>query len=354
MKIQSSGTAAPAAMPTPETIMQIGSGFWASKILLTAIKFELFTLLAQKGSLSGKDIKASLQLNCTDRHFFDFLDVLSSFGFLQREGLLETAQYSNGTDTNTFLDKNKPSYIGGILEMMNNRLYGFWGNLDEALQTGNAQNETKDGGRPVFEAIYSDPTVLKEFVNAMSGIQKGNFMALAQQFDFSDYHTFLDVGGSAGILSLMVAQHNAHMHCTTFDLPPVEPIAAETIQNFNLSERVKAVSGDFFVDPFPKADIIAMGNILHDWDETTKVQLIQKAYDSLPEGGVFIAIEAVIDNERKVNPFGMMMSLNMLIETGKGFDYTFDDFNRWASQAGFKSTKLMPLAGPASAAIAFK
>ncbi|GGA72162.1 methyltransferase/methylase [Flavobacterium palustre] len=340
--------------PSPAVIMQIGSGFWASKILLAAVNFELFTHLARKESMSAREIKDLLKLNCTDRHLFDFLDALFCFGFLKRDGFLETAQYSNSLDTGTFLDKEKTSYMGGMLEMMNNRLYGFWGNLEEGLKTGLVQNEAKNGGEPIFESLYKDPKLLKGFVNAMTGIQIGNFMALAQKFDFSKYKTFLDVGGSAGILSTMVAKYNSNMSCTTFDLPAVEAMANETIQKFEVSAQVKAVSGDFFTDSFPKADVITMGNILHDWNEENKLMLMQKAYDALPDGGVFIAIESVIDNERKQNVFGLMMSLNMLIETADGFDYTFDDFNKWAKQIGFKSTSSLGLTGPTSAVIAYK
>lgn len=338
--------------PSPATIMQIGTGFWASKILLSAIKFQLFTKLAAN-EMSGRDIKTTLNLKCTDRHLYDFLDALTVFGFLQREGLLETAVYSNTLDTDTFLDKNKPSYIGGILEMMNNRLYSFWGSLEEGLLTGLPQNEAKRS-EDFFGLIYRDPEKLKGFIDAMSGIQMGNFMTFAQKFDFSKYKTLVDVGGSAGLLSLMVAKHQPHMTCTTFDLAPVERIAMETIQQFGLTDRVKTQSGDFFADALPKADIVTMGNILHDWDEEKKVLLMKKAYEAIPEGGAFIAIESVIDDERKQNVFGMMMSLNMLIETGTGFDYTFADFRRWAQVVGFKSTNLLPLAGTSSAAIAYK
>jgi hypothetical protein len=341
------------AHPSPANIMQIGTGFWASKILLSAIKFQVFTKLANGKKMSAKEIKTSLSLNCTDRHFYDLLDALTVFGFLKREGLLETAVYTNSLDTDTFLDKNKPTYIGGILEMMNNRLYRFWGDLEEGLLTGLAQNEAKEG-QDFFGLIYQDPQKLREFVNAMSGIQMGNFMTFAQKFDFSKYKTLVDIGGSAGLLSLMVAKHQAHMYCTTVDLPPVEPIAAETIQKFQLADRVKTASADFFADAFPPADVITMGNILHDWDEEKKLMLMKKAYEALPQGGAFIAIEGIIDNERKQNVFGMMMSLNMLIETGTGFDYTFDDFNKWAKAIGFKSTALLQLAGPSSAAIAYK
>ena len=339
--------------PNPESIMQIGTGFWASKILLSAVKFQLFTTLAERTSMSATEIKSHLGLGCTDRNVFDYLDALTTFGFLNREGLLETAKYSNSINTDFFLDKNKPTYIGGMLEMLNNRLYGFWGNLEEGLLTGLPQNEAKKGEN-LFEVLYSDADRLKEFIHAMSGIQMGNFMAFSQAFDFSKYKTLVDVGGSAGLLSLMVAKHQAHMNCTTWDLPPVEPIANATIQQFQLADRVKTGKGDFFKDAIPHADVVVMGNILHDWDEETKIMLMQKAFDTLPNGGAFVAIEGVIDDERNKNVFGLMMSLNMLIETGKGFDYTFADFNKWANKVGFKSTSLIPLAGPSSAAIAYK
>ncbi|SMO73570.1 methyltransferase [Solitalea koreensis] len=338
---------------TPESIMQIGTGFWASKILLAAVKFELFTTLSEKKSMSAVEIKAHLGLKCTDRNVYDFLDALTTFGFLNREGLLATARYSNSSNTDFFLDKKKPTYIGGLLEMLNNRLYQFWGNLEEGLLTGLPQNEVKSGENP-FDALYADQDRLKEFIQAMSGIQMGNFMAFSQKFDFSKLKTLVDIGGSAGLLSLLVAKHQPHMHCVTFDLPAVEPIANATIQHYQLQDRVKTAIGDFFKDEFPYADIVVMGNILHDWDEETKLMLMKKAYDALPDGGAFVVIESIIDDERNKNAFGMMMSLNMLVETGKGFDYTFADFNNWAKTVGFKSTSIMPLTGPSSAVIAYK
>ncbi len=340
-------------LPTPENIMKIGTGFWASKILLSAVRFQIFTTISQSKTMSAAEIKSHLGLKCSDRNTYDYLDALTAFGFLNREGLLEKAKYSNTIDTDFFLDKNKPSYIGGMLEMLNNRLYQFWGNLEDGLLSGLPQNEAKKGGN-LFDALYSDADRLKEFTHAMSGIQMGNFMAFSQAFDFSKYRTLVDVGGSAGLLSLMVAKNQVHMNCITLDLPPIEPIANATIEQFQLSDRVKAAKGDFFHDEIPKADVVVMGNILHDWDEETKIMLMQKAYDALPSGGAFVAIEGVIDDERIKNIFGLMMSLNMLIETGKGFDYTFADFNKWANKVGFRSTKLTPLAGPSSAAIAYK
>ncbi|HTS43942.1 MAG TPA: methyltransferase [Puia sp.] len=340
--------------PDPSKIMQIGMGFWPSKVLLSAVKFKLFTVLSAQ-SLTAGQIKENLQLKTTDRHVYDWLDTLVSLGFLQRDGLLETALYCNAPDTDLFLDKNKPSYIGGILEMSNSRLYPFWANLDDGLLTGQRQNESRSGSNmDFFSELYKSPEKLQEFVDAMSGIQMSNFVSLAHQFDFNNYKSLTDVGGADGFLSIQIALNHPDIHCTTFDLPPVEPVAKSRIAHFNLSHRIDVASGDFLKDALPAAEVITMGNILHGMDENTKQEVVNKVYDILPEGGVFIAIENIIDNDRRKNTFGMLMSLNMLIENGEAFDYTFDDFGRWVKKAGFKKTSSLTLAGPASAAIAYK
>jgi len=343
-----------ASHPDPSKIMQIGMGYWASKAVLTAVNFSLFTMLAGEAK-KAKEIKDSLQLQTTDRHIYDWLDVLVSLGFLKREGLLENAVYSDSPDTEVFLDEKKPSYIGGILKMANNRLYNFWGHLDEALKTGEAQNESKgDSDMNFFNDLYKSPEKLKEFIEAMSGIQMGNFMALSKKFDFSKYKTMADIGGADGFLSCMIALQHPSVSFITYDLPPVAPVAGKKIEQFNLSDRIKVESGDFLKDPIPSADIITMGNILHGLNEDTKLELIKKVYAALPENGAFMTIENIIDNERRENTFGMLMSLNMLIENGDAFDYTMKDFEKWAAEAGFKRTELLPLAGPTSAAIAYK
>ncbi|TVZ26910.1 methyltransferase family protein [Gillisia sp. Hel_I_86] len=335
----------------PSKIMQIGLGFWASKTLLTAINMELFTYLSA-GELSGKDIQTKLGLH--HRNLYDFLDALVALGFLERNGLKETATYRNAEDSALFLDKNKPSYVGGMLEMANNRLYPFWNNLEEGLKTGKPQNETRSGGKPIFEILYRDQALLSEFLGAMGGIQMGNFMALSHRFDFSGYQTLCDLGGAGGYLAAQVAQLNPHMKCISYDLPPVSPLASQNIENMGLAEKVKVLSGDFFKDEIPNTDVITMGNVLHDWGVVEKKRLMKKAYQALPEGGSLVVIENIIDDTRNKNAFGLLMSLNMMIETPEGFDFSFADFNQWAKEVGFKETSIMPLTGPSSAVIAIK
>ena len=336
----------------PEHILKVGMGFWASKTVLAAVNLKVFTLLAQQPQ-SASEIKNYLGLH--DRAYLDFLDALVALGFLERSGLGSDAIYSNTPESDFFLDSNKPSYLGGMLEMSNNRLYRFWDSLEEGLKSGKPQNESKDSNSEnQFYDIYSDAGSLAEFQQAMSGLQMGAFIALAKKFDFSDYSTFCDVGGGNGSLCIQVALNNQNMVCTNFELPAVEEYAKSNIENFNLSSRIKVTSGDFFKDELPKSDVIVMGNVLHDWGEEEKLLLIKKAYDALPKGGAFICIENIIDNNRNKNAMGLLMSLNMLIETKNGFDFTFNDFDAWVHQTGFTATEWMNLAGPTSAAIAFK
>jgi len=205
-----------------------------------------------------------------------------------------------------------------------------------------------------FSQLYQDPLQLRSFIDAMRGIQTGNFIALAEKFDFSKYSTFLDIGGADGWLSIQICLRHPTLQCMTFDLPPVLPLAEERIAQFRLSDRIKAVEGDFMKDDLPAAQVFAMGNILHGLDEAGKLRLLQKAFGALPAGGVLMTIENIIDDDRRQNTFGLLMSLNMLIENGPAFDYTMTDFSRLAKQAGFTRVEKIPLTGPTSAAIAYK
>ena len=335
----------------PSHILQIGSGFWPSKVLLSAVELELFTQLGSE-AFTGEEIGDRLCLH--PRAIWDFLDGLVALGLLDREGDGRAARYRNTPDTAVFLDKNSPEYIGGVLEMFNARLFRFWADLTDALKTGEPQNEVKHTGKPMFDELYADPARLEQFMGAMTGISLGNFRALADKFDFSAFQTLCDVGGATGQLSLIVAGRHPHLRCTSFDLPVVEPIAKKTIAAAGLADRVATASGDFFTDPLPKADVITMGMILHDWNLDRKMQLITSAYNALPDGGAFVVIENLIDDARRQNVFGLMMSLNMLIEFGDAFDFTGADFTDWCTQVGFKKVEVVPLAGPASAAIAYK
>jgi precorrin-6B methylase 2 len=332
---------------TPERIMQTGLAFWPAKTLLSAIEIGVFTELA-RGPERFEALSGRLGLH--PRSARDFLDTLVALGFLERTG----DRYANSSESDVFLDRKKPSYVGGILEMANQRLYPFWGELTEALRTGQPQNEIKTGGTGLFEALYADPGRLQQFLSAMTGLSRGANLAIARTFPWKDYSTFVDVGTAQGDLAVQIALANPHLRGFGFDLPQVAPIFEEYIAALGAADRLTFTPGSFFEDPLPRVDVVLMGHILHDWDLPTKQMLIRKAFDALPPGGALIVYEAIIDDSRSKNAFGLMMSLNMLIETPGGFDYTGADCTGWMSEAGFSSTRVEPLVGPDSMVIGIK
>lgn len=331
----------------PDRILQTGLAFWASKTLLSAIELNLFTVLAAAPQTAGQ-LLATLGLH--PRAARDFFDTLVALGFLTRtDGV-----YSNTPETDLFLDRNKPSYIGGLLEMANSRLYSFWGRLTEGLRTGEPQNEVREGTAGLFETLYSDTARLRGFLAAMTGISHGSNMAIASQLPWSKYRTFADIGTAQGDLAVQIALGNPHLQGIGFDLPMVAPIFEEYATHNGVANRLRFQPGDFFTDPLPGADAILMGHVLHDWGLDDKKMLLRKAWEALPEGGMVAIYEAIIDDERSTNAFGLMMSLNMLIETPAGSDYTGADCRGWLTEAGFRDTEVRHLAGPDSVVIAFK
>ncbi len=339
------------AEQSPARIMQVGLAYQAAKVLQSGIELDLFSALAD-GAMTARSIADKLDLH--PRAIPDFPDALVALGFLERDGDGPDALYSNTSESARFLDRSSSDYVGGILEMANDRGYRFWADLTDALKTGAPQNETRHSDKPMFETLYADPARLEQFMNAMAGASGERFKILVSKFDFSKYKTLCDVGGATAQLSRFVANAHPHMHCTSFDLPEVSPIAERYIEADGLHGRVITAAGDFFTDPLPQADIITMGMILHDWNLEKKKVLIAKAYDALPDGGAFVAIESLIDDARRENAAGLLMSLNMLIEFGDAFDFTGADFIGWCREAGFRDFEIIPLAGPASAAVAYK
>jgi O-methyltransferase/methyltransferase family protein len=333
--------------PAPDHLLKLGTGFFASKVLLSAVELQLFTVLAEgPETLAG----ISSRIGLHPRSARDFLDALVALDCLVRND----GRYANTPATAQFLDKNKPAYIGGILEMANARLYGFWGNLTTALRTGQPQNEASRGEEEPFKVLYSDPDRLRGFLRAMTGISRGANLTIGRQFPWKDYNTVVDVGTAQGDLVTQVALANPHLQGIGFDLPQVGPCFEEYIAANGLSERVCFNPGSFFDAPIPKADVVMMGHILHDWDLDVKKMLVRKAYDALPEGGAFLVYESIIDDDRSQNAFGLLMSLNMLIETPGGFDYTGADCMGWMKEAGFRDARVEHLVGPESMVIGIK
>jgi precorrin-6B methylase 2 len=337
--------------PTPERILQTGLGFWASKTLLSAVELGVFTELAQRPQ-SLAELSQRLALH--SRSAADFLDALVALGFLHKQGNATGLSYTNTPDTDFFLDRNKDSYVGGLLEMANTRLYPFWGNLTEGLRTGEPQNEIRNGGLDPFSRSDLDAETFRGFIQAMTGLSLGAAQALAEIIPWERNHTFADVGAAQGAVPVVLAKAHPHLRGIGVDLPKVQPIFEEYVRRNGLQDRIQWLAADIWTDPFPRVDVIVLGHMLHGWGLERKKLLLQKAFDAVPAGGTVLAYDAIIDDQRKENAFGLLFSLNMLIENREGAEYTSAECQGWMHDIGFSSTCVKPLVGAESVVVGIK
>ncbi len=341
-------TAEHKAEVAPDAILQLGFGFWGSKTLLSAVELGLFTELADAGPLDGEALRERLGLH--PRSATDFLDALVALGMLERED----GRYANTPATDLYLDRAKPTYVGGMLEMANARLYRFWGSLTEGLRTGSRRTRRRRGERLLRDALRRS--------GAAGGVrtrddrdQRGAGAAIAAKFPWArspqrDRHRLRPGRRARSDRAGAPAPHRRRLRPAAgrADLQRVRRVGSDS------DDRLSFTAGDFFADPLPTADVLVMGHILHDWDLDEKRVLLTKAYDALPDGGALIVYEALIDDERRSNAFGLLMSLNMLIETPGGFDYTGADCRAWMREAGLQRQHVEHLAGPDSMVVGIK
>jgi hypothetical protein len=331
---------------TPDRIMKLGHGFRESKALLSAVELGVFTVLAER----PLDLEMlSKGIGVDQRGARDFFDTLVALGMLERDG---HGRYSNTPQTDLYLDRGKPTYIGEILDHLNTRLYAPWNSLTPALRTGKPQSGTTVTG--YFPALYADNAALKGFVRTMTGSTRPVAKALADKFRWQDFRTVIDIGAAEGCVPVEVAQVHAHVTGGGFDLPPVKALFDAYVRENGLSNRLHFYAGDFFADPLPAADVLVLGRVLHNWDLPTKTMLLKKAYDALPPGGAIIVYERLIDDDRRVNAEALLSSLNMLIMTSSGSDFTGAACIGWMHEAGFHSMRVEPLTNEQSMVVGTK
>lgn len=339
---------APGEAVTPDHLLNVAFSFAASKAVLSAVELGVFTRVAQAGPQTAEELTASLQLH--PRAARDFFDALVALRFFDRDG---AGRYRNTPAADLYLDRAKPTYLAGMMEMANARLYKFWGNLTEGLKTGTPQNELRDEP-DLFDRLYADQNLLRNFLAAMTGLSRTAGRAIAEKIDWTQYRTVIDVGCAQGAVPVELALRHPHLRGGGFDLPPVRPVFEDFVRENNLSDRLRFYPGDMFKQPLPRADVLVMGHILHDWGMEQKRELVRKAYEALPPGGALVIHDAMIDDERRENVGGLLMSLNMLVETRHGFDYTGADCKQWLREAGFRAVRQEPLGGPDSMVIGVK
>jgi O-methyltransferase domain/Dimerisation domain len=331
---------------TADRILRLGEAFRESKVLLSAVEVGIFTALAD-GPLDLETLRTRVGID--ERGARDFLDSLVALGMLTRQS---DGRYANTAETDLYLDRDKPSYVGGILESAITRTYATWGSLTAALRSGKPQNDLSIATK--FSGLYADDALRDAFMNAMTARTRPVAKALAGKFPWKSRASVIDVGGAQGCLPVEIALVHRHITGGVFDLPPLQGSFDRLVQEHGLAGRLRFYPGDFFNGPLPAADVLVLGRVLHNWDLATKRMLLRKAYDALPPDGTLIVYEQFIDDERMTNTNALLASLQMLLSGPGGFNFTGTACIGWMHETGFRDIQLDPLTPDQSMVVGMK
>jgi ubiquinone/menaquinone biosynthesis C-methylase UbiE len=323
--------------PSPIPLMQLISGFWASKTLAAAVELDLFSQISGKG-VNIAELSKLLGLQARPAEML--LSGCASLGLLEKRN----DRYVNTALAEEYLVRGRPGYFGGVVTMLDKRLYLPWSRLTEALKTNRAQTWGDAPG--LFEAIARSPEEQRLFTEAMHSFSTQSGKALASGCDFAPYRQMLDVGGGSGAYCIEAARRHTHLRAVVFDLEPALKIAREKIEEAKLSDRIQTQAGNFFTEELPRgSDLILLSMILHDWTPEKNRAILRKCYAALPSGGAIMVAELMMEDDKTGPPSAALMSLNMLIET-EGQNYTWGEYSEWLEQAGFRGLRRIPIDSP--------
>jgi 3-hydroxy-5-methyl-1-naphthoate 3-O-methyltransferase len=340
----------PSSSLTPVPLMQLATSFWAFKTLATATELDLFTEISKSNGTTVEELCSALRIQPRPAEML--LTGCAALGLLHKT----SGRYRNTELADFFLVRDKPYYFGGFVTMLDKRLYQGWDKLPEALRNNRPTTWDPERHKSLFDG--ADPAMMATFWQAMHSLSTFTARALGGAVDFRRFQHLLDVGGGSGAFDIELCRQHPRLHATVYDLPFVAEIAARNVREAGFDDRVTMHPGDFFADPvFPAGhDVILLSMIMHDWDELQNRQILKKCYQALPSGGAVVISELLVNDEKTGPPPAALMSLNMLIETQGGRNYTPAEYRAWLSDVGFRNVEVrwFEAAGANGAVIAYK
>jgi tRNA A58 N-methylase Trm61 len=346
--------------------MQMATGFWVSKTLMTAVELGVFTKIS---AYQGHDDSKSVTL----REFQNIIGIEESrpaeafTTALVSLGLLKVNKNKNGEKAFTnsevssmFLDKSKSTYMGDVIAMFDERLYKRWDKLSEALKTNKPIGEKQGQDiESTFDKAKSNQEAeqVKKFTHAMYGVSIGPAMALAKNVDFSNHKKMMDIGGGSGVYAIQVVANSPNnMSAVVLDSKPVCQVADEYIKQYNLQNKVQTMTFDFFKDQLPNdCDVAFLSHVIHIFDKDKNITLLKKIHDSLSnENGIILISEWVLNDEKTGPISSALMGLTMIVENSRGRGYSYSEISQMLTEAGFKNIEKRPLIEPAEIVIGYK
>jgi|SRR5215211_4173669 len=327
---------------TPSEIRQMLMGYVASQALLSGVELGVFDALADAGPLAPDALASRLGVPIASLH--RLLIYLCSRGLLEKRG----EGYANSAAAQTYLVSSRPAYLARDAGMAQD-LYLLFAHLSDAIreESNRMPQAFPDRNPDPFAALYHDPAALRAFLAGMAGATTPVAAALCEVFDFGAAHCLLDVGGASAALATTVLQANPQLRGISFDLPVVAPVARESVADAGLADRLAVVSGDMFRDPLPGgADVISLSWILHDWDDTQALALLQRCHAALEPGGAMLVVEALLDDDGTGPAAAAELSLTMLVATQGGRERSASEYLALLRAAGFVRPQVRRMQNP--------
>ena len=316
---------------TAQPLLQMAADFYRWRTVLFAIELDLFTVL---GAAPATENEVRERFGLDERGTGHFLDALVAVDLLTRTG----DRYTTTALSAEFMDSGKASYLGRFLNLADDR----WARVGDGLRTGEPQNGTRNVSS-MFTEQHRDLAAWRAYYGGMDALNGPSGVALAHAFDWSSVKRVTDIGGARGNLSANLVKEHPHLQATVFDLPPVREVFTEHITELGLTDQVKFRGGDFFNDPLPESDVVVFGHVLHDWGVPERKVLARKAFEAVAPGGYALVYDTMINSDRPDNANPLVVSINMMLCTPGGSEYTPEEGARWFTDAGFATVTWTPL-----------
>jgi acetylserotonin N-methyltransferase len=316
------------SIPDPTPVLELLQAFRKSKTMFAAVELGIFDALSTQGR-TIEQLASQLELNSDALE--RLLDALIGLGLLRRVG----SEYSNTPAATTYLTSDSPRRMTGYIRYSNDVSWLLWQHLESAIRTGdNLWQQAFGWDGPIFANFFKTDAAKREFLMGMHGFGLISSPHVVEAFDLSEFRHLVDLGGATGHLVIAACRRYPHLRGTVFDLPDAVPLAREMIAQYELSDRITVVAGDFFSDALPAADLYCVGRILHDWSESKINVLLQKAFSHLPSGGAILVGEKMLAADKRGPDWAQMQNLNMLTCT-EGKERTLAEYEQLLTRAGF-------------------
>jgi len=333
--------------PDPAIVLDLLQAFRCSKAMFAAVSLGVFDAL----TTGPKSLQALAQeLKASPDSLERLLDACVGLQLLDRD----KQGYRNTPVAFTYLCRSSPHRLTGYINYSNDVMWKLWGNLEDAVREGtNRWQQTFGWDSPIFSNFFRTEEASREFLIGMHGYGLISSPQVVAAFDLSKYRCLVDLGGATGHLAVAACERYPHLRAVVFDLPDALPLAQGIVGASCVSDRIRVVPGDFFLDPLPEGDLYTLGRILHDWTEEKIVKLLSRVYQHLPSSGAILIAEKLLEEDKCGPRWAQMQNLNMLTCT-EGKERTLSEYEALLKRVGFADVFGCRTLSPLDAVLAAK